>query len=114
MKVSRILIYLVEFVLAVVELFIAFRIILKLFGANTSTPFVNWIYETSRALVAPFLGMFPAPVLEGGFVIEFSSIFALVVYAILGYLVIELLEFVSFNSTKYRVVRTNTRVEEVE
>ncbi len=108
MKFSKTLIYLVDFVLGIAELFILFRIILKLFGASTQAPFVNWIYETSKGLIWPFLGMFPAPTLEGGFIIEFSSIFALLVYAIVGYLIIELIEFISFNSSKYRITRTVT------
>lgn len=108
---SRIIIYAIEIVLSIVGLFVGLRIILKLFGANSETPFVNWIYETSRGLIAPFAGMFPAPVLEGGFVIEFSSIFALIVYSIFGFLLIELLEYVSFNSKNYRVVRTTVREE---
>lgn len=105
-SLSRFLVYAINFVLAFVELFIVLRIILKLFGANPEAPFVSWVYETSRGLVAPFLGMFPAPTLTGGFVIEFSSIFALIVYAVFGYLLVELIEYVSFNSDNYRVSRT--------
>ena len=106
---ARIIIYTIEVVLTIVGIFVGLRIILKLLGANAETPFVNWIYQTSSGLVAPFAGMFPSPVIEGGFIIEFSSIFALVVYSILGYLLIEMLEYVSYNSSRYRVVRTVVR-----
>lgn len=80
---------LVRFVIGLVELLISLRIILKLFGASTSAPFVQWVYETSYPLIAPFAGMFPAPQISGLFVIEFSAVFALVVYMFVGYFLTE-------------------------
>lgn len=74
-------------VIGIVEFLIGLRIILKLLGANPNTPFVDWVYETSAPLLSPFEGMFPSPQLEGGFVLEISALFALVVYAFIGYLV---------------------------
>lgn len=68
------------------ELIIGFRIILKLFGANPGAPFVRWIYETSAPLLYPFEGIFPAPTLDGGFILEFSALFALIVYSLIAYL----------------------------
>ena len=47
-----------------VELFLALRLILKLFGANAGTPFVNWVYEMSGVLLDPFRGIFPMEQLE--------------------------------------------------
>ena len=82
---------LVNGIISLVELLISVRIILKLFGASTTAPFVQWVYETSAPLLEPFLGMFPSPNLTGGFVLEFSAIFALFVYAFIGYIVLEIL-----------------------
>ncbi len=99
------LVYLIEIIIGIVEFLVLLRIILKLFAANPNTPFVAWVYETTRGLIWPFLGMFPAPTLDNGFVIEFSAIFALIVYAIVGYFITELIRYISFNSGRYRVVR---------
>ena len=74
-------------ILGIVEFLLSFRIILKLFGASASAPFVSWIYETTQPLLTPFIGAFPSPRLEGGLVIEFSSLFALIVFAFVGYLI---------------------------
>jgi uncharacterized protein YggT (Ycf19 family) len=82
----------IHVVTTVVEGFLSLRIILKLFGASTSAPFVRWIYETSEPLLTPFIGMFPSPKLTGGFVIEFSALFALTFYAFISYLAIEILD----------------------
>ncbi|MFZ2152537.1 MAG: YggT family protein [Microgenomates group bacterium] len=77
---------LTSIILGIVEFLLGFRIILKLFGASAGAPFVYWIYETTQPLLKPFIGAFPSPRLEGGLVIEFSSLFALIVYAFVGYL----------------------------
>ena len=74
-------------ILSIVELLLSFRIILKFLGASPSAPFVSWIYETTQPLLAPFIGAFPSPGIQGGFVVEFSSLFALIVFAFIGYLV---------------------------
>lgn len=82
---------LVNGIITLVELLISVRIILKLFGASTTAPFVSWVYETTAPLLEPFIGMFPSPNLTGGFVLEFSAIFGLLVYAFIGYALLEIL-----------------------
>jgi len=88
---TRMINSLINLVANVVEFFLLLRIILKLFAASPRAPFVYWVYETTEPLLAPFMGMFPASKITGSFVIEFSSIFALVVYAFLAYLIREVL-----------------------
>jgi len=83
---------LINLVTSLVEGLLGLRIILKLFGASTAAPFVRWVYETTAPLITPFTGMFPSPKLPEGFVIEFSVLFALMVYVFIGYLATELLE----------------------
>lgn len=94
-----IFIALTNFITNLVVGLIGLRIILKFFGASQSAAFVNWVYETSEPLLAPFIGMFPAPLLEGGFILEFSAIFAILVYSFLGYILIELVEILSIHTT---------------
>lgn len=77
------------------------RIFLKMFGANASTPFVNWVYETSAPLLAPFLGMFPSPTLSKGFVIEISALFGIFVYVFIAYLLTESLRFLAHRLDQY-------------
>jgi hypothetical protein len=82
---------LVNGIISLVELLISVRILLKLFGASTTAPFVRWVYETSAPLLEPFIGMFPSPNITGGLVLEFSAIFGLLVYAFMGYLLLEVI-----------------------
>jgi len=91
MYTTRILFRLLDVVLGFVEFLIGLRLILKFFGANPFTPFVSWVYQTSQPLLAPFIGMFPSPTLRGGFVIEISALFALIVYAFIASIIEEIL-----------------------
>lgn len=88
---ARFVLLLTNFIFGFIELMLGLRIILKLFGANPATPFVQWVYETSTPLLAPFEGIFPTARIEGGFIIEFSAIFALLVYALIAYFIHELI-----------------------
>lgn len=68
-----------------VEMLLSLRILLKFFNASSTAPFVRWLYGTTSPLLHPFEGMFPSPELEGGIIIEFSALFALIVYSFIGY-----------------------------
>jgi len=78
-----------------VEGFLGFRFLLKLFGANAENGFVSWIYDMSAVLLEPFRGIFPAQVFENRYVLEFSTLFAMLVYAIIALLLVALIDAVS-------------------
>lgn len=88
---SSVVVYLIEYVTYLVQVLLGLRFVLKLFGARTAAPFVRWIYEMSDGLIAPFRGMFPSPEIARPFVIEFSTLFALIIYSVVGYLILELI-----------------------
>lgn len=70
---------------------LSLRIILRLFAANSSTSFVNWVYDTTDTLMAPFRGIFPSPEIRPeGYVLDLPAIFAIIVYALAGYLILVL------------------------
>ncbi|MBB6454245.1 uncharacterized protein YggT (Ycf19 family) [Salirhabdus euzebyi] len=80
-----ILIYVINVIFGIAQLILGLRIILRLFGANQAAPFVQWIYETSSPLLYPFEEIFPTHSLDGTFVIEFSALFAVLIYSLAGY-----------------------------
>lgn len=92
-RTSRFITKSINVVFTIVEVLLLFRFILKLFSANRSAPFVRWMYETSQPLLAPFENIFPT-VVESGIVIEMSTLFAIMVYAMVGYLLIMLVDIV--------------------
>ena len=85
----RFIVYLIFYA---IELILAVRLILKFFAANTSAPFVAWVYRVSEPLLAPFRNIFPSIKL-GNFTLEFTTMFALIIYVLVGYLIMELIYF---------------------
>jgi uncharacterized protein YggT (Ycf19 family) len=73
-------------VLGVMEGLITIRFLLRLFAANPGAGFAQFIYGLTGPLLAPFNGLFATPQFEGS-VLETTSIVAMVVYALLAWLV---------------------------
>lgn len=96
----RILKDLAQLVIGLVEILLVTRFILKLFGANPQADFVAWIYDTTQPLLAPFLLAFPTPSIQGGYTLEFTTLFAVFVYAFIGYLIQEILGILGARSSK--------------
>jgi hypothetical protein len=72
--------------LGILEAFIALRIGLKLIGANPESPIVALIYGFTALFLFPFEGMVATPS-AGSIVLELSSLFAMLIYALIGWAV---------------------------
>lgn len=72
--------------LGILEGLIALRIGLKLIGANPDSPIVSLIYGFTYLFLFPFEGMTAAPA-AGSMVLELSSLFAMVIYALIAWAV---------------------------
>jgi hypothetical protein len=77
---------LVYWIFGLIEGLIAIRFILRAFGANPSAGFAQFIYGITAPLVAPFFGLFSNPSSQGS-ILELHSIVALIVYALLAWLI---------------------------
>jgi hypothetical protein len=81
----------VWYVLGIVEALLMFRFILRMLGANPAAGFTNFIYSLSLPFVAPFLNVFALGRVEGSpYVIEWSTLLAMMVYAVLAYGIIKI------------------------
>jgi hypothetical protein len=85
---------LVNAIIGVIETAFVVRVILQLFGASPSSPFVSWLYSLTDGLAAPFAGAFPVWPLGGNSVIDLTIILAMICYALLGWLLVLLISFV--------------------
>lgn len=85
---------LAAFVIALIEILLVFRFVLRLLAASPSAGFVNWVYQTTEPLLTPFLFAFPTPSVYGGFALEFTTLFAIFAYAFIGYVIQEILDFI--------------------
>lgn len=75
---------LIWLLLGILEVMIALRIGLKLIGANPDSPIVAVIYGFTYLFLFPFTGLVSSPT-TGNFVLELSSMFAMVVYSLLAW-----------------------------
>ena len=96
--IKRYILFLTDTIVGVIEFLLSLRVLLKLLNASAHAPFVQWVYETTKPLLAPFEGMFPTSTLPVGLVLEISTLFALVTYAFLGFLLESLIHQLSSNS----------------
>jgi hypothetical protein len=72
--------------LGILEALIALRIALKLIGANPESPIVALIYGVTFLFLFPFAGMVATPA-AGSMVLELSSLFAMLIYALIAWAV---------------------------
>jgi hypothetical protein len=72
--------------LGILEALIALRIGLKLIGANPESPIVALIYGFTYLFLFPFEGMIATPS-AGSMVLELSSFFAMLIYALIAWAV---------------------------
>ena len=77
-----------------IDVLIAIRFVLKLFGANTTAAFVRFMYDVTWPLVAPFHGIFNTAQ-EGRSILEPESLVAMAIYALIGWGIVSLIRLMS-------------------
>ena|SRR5438105_10354162 len=95
MRLRLLALSLLNLFLLVVEALLALRFVLKLFAANSTVGFVQWVYNMSAPLLQPFRGIFSTTVFQGRYVLELTTIFAMIIYAVLGLILAALIEAVT-------------------
>lgn len=81
------------YILAIIEVLLGFRMTLRALGADPTSGFASLIYALSNPLSLPFSGILPIT-LSGRSVFEWSTLIAAVVYFLIAYGIIHLLQFV--------------------
>src|SRR5450759_5270614 len=84
----------VGFIVGVVDILVAARFLAKLFGASAQSAFVNFIYQVSAPLVAPFTGIFGDTGSKTN-MFETASLVAIVVYAVIGWGLVVLIRIIT-------------------
>lgn len=81
------------YILGVIEVLLAFRVVLKALSANQGSAFVSFIYALSDPFALPFSGIFGLTVSRGN-VIEWSTFVAMAVYALIAYGIVKLMQLI--------------------
>lgn len=85
------------------EALIGFRIALKLIGANPANWFTAFVYQLTDIFLWPFQTIVSNPALQG-FVLEISSLIAMLVYALVAWALVRLSWLLLYNRASSRVV----------
>jgi len=81
------------YILGILEVLLAFRLVLKLLGANPGSGFVSFIYSISQVFLAPFTAIFRSLATDGietKAVLEPGTIIAMIVYALIAWGIVKL------------------------
>ncbi len=81
------------YILGVIEVVLAFRVILKLLGANAFSGFASFIYAISSPFALPFSGILGTTVSSSS-VFEWSTLIAMAVYFIVSYGIVALFQLI--------------------
>jgi hypothetical protein len=84
----------VYYILGLLEVLLAFRLVFKLLGANPGSGFVSFIYTVSKVFLLPFTAIFRSAATEGietKAILEPSTIIAMVVYALIAWGIVKLI-----------------------
>jgi uncharacterized protein YggT (Ycf19 family) len=83
----------VWYVVGIIDLFLLLRLMFHLFGAR-SAGFTDFLYAITGPFVAPFRGIFASPSIEGSY-FETASLVAIIIYALLGWMVVGLINLIT-------------------
>ncbi len=81
------LIRIIDFIFGVLEVLLALRIVLHALGANPGNAFADLVYGLTNPFVALFSTLFTNPVIGRTAVLELTTIVAMIVYAILAWII---------------------------
>lgn len=111
--IETVLARVVWFVFGAIEIVIAIRFTLTLFGANAEAAFARFIYAVSDVFMAPFNAIFTTSSVSGA-TIEWSALVAIVVYALVAWGLVALIGVVSPRTHARTVERVETDQEDVK
>lgn len=81
------------YILGVIEVILAFRVVLKFLGANAFSGFTNFIYAISSPFAMPFSGILGTSA-SSNLIFEWSTLIAMAVYAVVAYGIVALFQLV--------------------
>ena len=96
--------YLVYYFFGALEIFLAFRLVLKLMGASLSSGFVGFIYGLTGIFIMPFEGIFRRGFSQGvetTSVLEPSTLVAIIVYAVVAWGIVKLIQIFAGEEQTY-------------
>ncbi|MCM1567695.1 MAG: YggT family protein [Dehalobacter sp. 4CP] len=96
----------VYYILGILEILLAFRLVFKILGANPNSGFVSFIYSLSQVFLVPFTAIFRSAATQGietNAVLEPSTVIAMIVYALVAWGIVKLIIIFTRSQNKDQV-----------
>src|SRR5262245_39806535 len=93
LKIGRIIVWVVYAIVLVTAILLTLAFFLELAGANPNAGFVQWVYRSTDRAMRPFRGIFPEQQITDDSVLNFSLLFAAIVYFVVALLLDALLRW---------------------
>lgn len=87
----------------ILEFMILLRMLLKLIAANPNSVFAQVVYGFTDLFLWPFTGLVGSPSAGNGMVLEISSFFALLVYAVVAWGIVQVIKIFATTVTSRNV-----------
>jgi uncharacterized protein YggT (Ycf19 family) len=84
LRVARGVVLFIYAVVIVNLVILGIGFVLRLLGASTDASFTRWVYRNVDRIMEPFRGIFPTHPVSDRSVIDFSLLFAMIVYTIVA------------------------------
>jgi hypothetical protein len=97
-------------VFGILEAMIGLRFFLMLIGANPASPFAQLVYNFTNLFMWPFAGLTSSPS-AGGMVLEIPAIIAMIIYALLAWVVVSIIGILFTRSSTRNVTVYERRRE---
>ncbi|HEY7122414.1 MAG TPA: YggT family protein [Ktedonobacterales bacterium] len=98
----------IRFIFSVIEVMLILRFFLKVFGADPNNPFGTLLYGLTGLLMSPFGSLLPTPTF-GKSALELTTLLALVIYPILGWIVWRTVQLMQYHEQGGQEVVHKTR-----
>jgi uncharacterized protein YggT (Ycf19 family) len=97
---------LVWLLFGILEALIAIRVVLKLIAANPANAFAQIVYGLTEPFLLPFIGLTGTPQ-AGGMVLEIPALIAMIVYALIGWVLVKLIWLLFYRPSTRSVTTYN-------
>jgi YggT family protein len=94
-------------ILGILEIGLGLRLLLKMIAANANSGFADFIYGITAPFIAPFTGLVGTPT-AGANILEITTLIAMGVYALLFWIVMQVIAILTARPSARSVSRTTS------
>lgn len=94
----------------ILEGLLGIRFVLGLLGANPAAGFAQFIYSITGPFIAPFVGLFGQPHIQGN-VVEWNALVAIIVYALLAWVLVKVVWLVLGDTRRGQYTSTSSHTD---